>query len=67
MPDSYKRQKGIKITKVFQEILEESGHKPKKVWVDKGSELQNRSVKSWLHSNNIEIYSTHNEKKSVVA
>ena len=35
--------------------------------VDKGSEFYNRSVKSFLHNNNIEMYSTHNEGKSVVA
>ena len=33
----------------------------------KNSEFYNRSMKSWLKSNNIEIYSTHNERKSVVA
>ena len=35
--------------------------------VDKGSEFYIRSVKSFLHNNNIEMYSTHNEGKSVVA
>ena len=29
--------------------------------------LYNRSMKPWLHDNDIEIYSTHNEGKSVVA
>ena len=32
-----------------------------------GSECYNRSVKSWLEKNDIEMYSTHNEGKSVVA
>ena len=40
-------------------------HKP--IWVDKGSEFYNRSMKSWLQDNDIELYSTHNEEKSVVA
>ena len=35
--------------------------------VDKSSEFYNRSMKSWLEKNDIEIYSTHNEGKSVVA
>ena len=35
--------------------------------VDKGSEYYNRSRKSWLEKNYIEMYSTHNERKSVVA
>ena len=38
-----------------------------KIWVDKGSEYYNRSTKSWLEKNDIEIYSTHNEGESVVA
>ena len=35
--------------------------------MDKGSEYYNRSMKSWLQDNDIEIYSTHNEEKPVVA
>ena len=29
--------------------------------------MKNRSMKSWLEKNDIEMYSTHNEGKSVVA
>ena len=48
-------------------ILDESNHKPNKLWVDRGSEFYNKSMKSWLQDNNINIYSTNNEGKSVVA
>ena len=41
--------------------------KPSKIWVDKGSEFYNKSMKSWLKGNDIGIYSTKNEEKSVVA
>ena len=41
--------------------------KPNKIWVDKGTEFYNRSMKSWLEKNAIEMYSTYNEGKSVVA
>ena len=41
--------------------------KPNKIWVDKGSKVYNRSIKFWLQDNNTEMYSTHNEGKSVVA
>ena len=41
--------------------------KSNKIWVDKGSKLYNRSMKSWPEKNNIEMYSLHNEGKSVVA
>ena len=36
------------ITNAFQNILNESKRKPNKIWVDKGSEFYNRSMKSWL-------------------
>ena len=36
-------------------------------WVDKGSEIYNISMKSWLETNSIEMYSTHNEGKSANA
>ena len=47
----------------FQKILDKSGRKPNKIWVDKGSEFGNISMKSWLQDHNIETYSTDNEKK----
>ena len=62
-----KDKKGITITKAFQEILYESGRSPNKIWVDNDSEFYNRSIKSWLQDNGMEIYSTHSEGKSVVA
>ena len=41
--------------------------KPSKIWVDKGSEFYNKSMKSWFKGNDIRTYSTKNEEKSVVA
>ena len=35
--------------------------------MDEGSKFYNRSIKSWLHGNDTEMYSAHNEGKSVVA
>ena len=52
---------------VFQKVLDDSKRKLNKIWVDKGSEFYNRSVKSWLEKNDIEMYSTNNEGKSVAA
>ena len=62
-----KHKKGITITNALQQILDKSNRKPNKIWVDKGSELYYRSMKSWLQDNNIEMYSRHNKEKSVVA
>ena len=41
--------------------------KPNKIWVDQGSEFYNKYFKDFLKINNIEMYSTYNEGKSVVA
>ena len=48
-------------------ILKESNRKPNKIWVDKESEFYNRSFKKSLKDNDIEIYSTNNEGKVVIA
>ena len=62
-----KDKKVITITNAFQKILDDSNRKPNKIWVDKGSEFYNNSFKKWLKDNDIEMYSIHNEGKSVVA
>ena len=62
-----KDKKIITVTKAFKEILDEYRRKPNKIWVYNRSEFFNRSMKSWLQDNNMEMYSTHNEEKSVVA
>ena len=51
---------------LFKIFLKESNRKPNKIWGDKGSEFYNRSMKSWLEKNYIEMYSAYNEGKSVV-
>ena len=43
------------------------GRKPNEIRVDQGSEFYNKSFKDFLKINNIEMYSTYNEGKSVVA
>ena len=59
-------KKGISIVNAFQKIIKESDKKPDKIWVDKGREFYNNSCKKWLKDNDIEVYSIHNEGKSVV-
>ena len=51
-----KDKKGITVTNAFQ-----------KIWLDKGSEFYSRSMKLILQNNDIEMYSKHNEGKSVIA
>ena len=60
-----KDEKGITIANPFQKLLDKSNRKQNKIWADKGSEFYNRSMKSFLQNNNIEMYSTHNQGKSV--
>ena len=62
-----KDKKGVNIVDAFRKILDKSGREPNKIWVDKGSAFCNNSFKKWLKDNNIEMYSIHNEGKSVVA
>ena len=62
-----KDKKSISIVNAFKKFLDDSNRKPNKIWVDKGSEFYNSSFKKWLKDNNIEMYSIHNEGKSVVA
>ena len=50
----------------FQKILNDSNRKANKIWVDKGSEFYYSSFKKWLQDNHIELYSIHNEGKSVL-
>ena len=61
-----KDKKGVSIVNAFQKFLKQSNRKPNKIWVDKGSAFYNSSFKKWLQDN-IFMYLTHSEGKSVVA
>ena len=60
-----KDKKGTSIVNAFKNII--SKRKANKIWVDQGSELYNNTFKDFLKINNIEMYSTYSEGKSVVA
>ena len=62
-----KDKKSITITNPFQKFLDESNRKQNKIWADKYNESYKISIKSWLEDTDIEMYSAHNEGKSVVA
>ena len=61
-----KDKRGISIVNAFQKLISKR-RKPNKIWVDQGGEFYNYHFKRFLKINNIEIYSTYNEEKSVVA
>ena len=62
-----KYKKGISIVNAFNKIIKQSNRKPNKIWVDQESEFYNRVFKKWLSDNDIIMYSTFNESKSVLA
>ena len=62
-----KDKKGTSIVNAYKKIVSKGQRKPNKIWVDQGSEFYNQSFKDFLKISNIEMYSTYNERKSVVA
>ena len=62
---SLKDKKGKKGFNTFIEIVNESNREPNNLWVDQRRELYNKLMQEWLDNNNILMYSTHNEEKSV--
>ena len=61
-----KDKKGISIVNAFDKIIKQSNRKPNKISVDQESEFYNNNFKKWLSDNNIIMYSSYNEGKSVV-
>ena len=61
-----KDKKVVSIVNALQKFLDDSKKKPNKIWVDKGSEFYNRSMKPWLQDSDIVMYSTHFKGKSAV-
>ena len=61
-----KDKKRVSTVNAFQKILDSSKRKPNKIWVDLESEFYNNVFKKWLKGNEISMYSTYNEGKSVV-
>ena len=55
------------VLNAFIEIVNESNCKPNQFWVDHGRRFYNKLMQEWLDNNDILIYSTHNEGKSVIA
>ena len=62
-----KDKKRISIVNAFNEIIKQSNRKPNKIWVDQGGEFYNNVFEKWLSDNDIIMYSTYNEGKSIVA
>ena len=63
---SLKGKRGITIVSAFQKKIWK-GRKPNKIWVNQGGEFYCNLFTRFLIINNIEMYSTYNEGKSVAA
>ena len=61
-----KDKRAISIVKAFQKIISK-GCKSNKIWFDQSGEFYNNLFKSFLKTNNIEMYSTYNEGKPALA
>ena len=57
-----KDKKEVTISNAFQNFLDESNHKPKRIWVHKGSRFYNRSMKSWLEKYYRNVLNTKQRK-----
>ena len=62
-----KDKKEISIVNAFNKIIKQSNRKPNKIWMDHGGEFYNNVFEKWLSDNDINMYSTYTEGKSVVA
>ena len=62
-----KDKKGISIVNTFNKIIKQSNRKPNKIWVYQGGEFYINVFEKWLSDNDINVYSTYNEGKLVVA
>ena len=55
------------VLNAFIERLNESNRKLKKLWVDQGRKFYNKHIQEWLDNDDILMYSTYNEDKSVIS
>ena len=62
-----KSKTGSAVVDAFEEILNKTGRKPNKIWVDQGKEFYNKDMKRWLVDKGIDMYSRYKEGKSVIA
>ena len=62
-----KNKKGKIVLNAFIKVVNESNQKPKKLWAYQVTEFYNKVMQEWLDDNDVLMYSTHKESKSVIA
>ena len=63
----FKDKKCKTVLNAFIKIVNESNCKPNKLWLKQKRKFYNKFMQELLHNNDILMYSTHNESKSVIA
>ena len=58
-----KDKKGETVLNAFIKIVNESNHKPNKLWVDQGRKFYNKLMQECLDNHDILMYSTNNKKR----
>ena len=61
-----KNKSALTVLNAMKSIVHKSHRKPQRIWVDKGSEFYNKNFKEWVKDNNMIMYSTYGESKSVI-
>ena len=61
-----KTKTGAAVSDAFGRVFKTSGRVPSRLWVDKGREFYNKTLKQLLDKKGVSIYSTENEEKSSV-
>ena len=62
-----KDKTGKTVVNAFIETVNEFNGKPNKLWVDQKREFYNKLMEEWFYNNDILMYFTYNEAKSVIA
>ena len=63
----FKDKKCKTVLNAFIEIVNESNCKPNKLWLNQRRKFYNKLMQELLDNNDILMYSTHHEGKSVIA
>jgi hypothetical protein len=54
------------VLNALTDIIKKNERSPQKIWVDRGSEFYNKEFLKWAKADDITVYSTYGESKSVV-
>ena len=61
-----KTKGAVEVLAAFRKVIRESKRKPKKLWVDQGTEFYNKEMSKYLKENNIDMYSSFGDSKSAI-